>query len=233
MANMLLVPVRTSRQGVTLNVGKLKPDYQDETSTVEMHAEDMARLGLQKGDHVRLRAANGNAILVKCKVQKGEGASPGLMFIAYGPNSSVLMEADTAGTGMPLSKHLAVEVEGPLGPDGERVAPGMGATLPHSFGVAPSGPLNSAQANALNGLLASALNPVQAAWLSGYFAALSGGQALAVGGSAGPDMPGPRIRRPTRTCTFLPSGRWKQRRAWMRRSRQARIRACWAGFRWR
>jgi formylmethanofuran dehydrogenase subunit D len=31
--------------------------------------------------------------------------------VAYGPKSSELMTGDTAGTGMPLSKHLAVEVE--------------------------------------------------------------------------------------------------------------------------
>ena len=125
MASLLLVPVRTNRQGISLNVGKLKADYQDETSTVEMHVEDMARLGLQKGDKVRLRAQNGNQVVVKCKALKGESASPGMMFIAYGPTSSQLMEEDTAGTGMPLSKHLPVEVEGPLGADGNVVTPAM------------------------------------------------------------------------------------------------------------
>jgi formylmethanofuran dehydrogenase subunit D len=35
----------------------------------------------------------------------------GVMFIAYGPHSSRLMGADTAGSGMPMSKSLDVEVE--------------------------------------------------------------------------------------------------------------------------
>ncbi|HLF96732.1 MAG TPA: assimilatory sulfite reductase (NADPH) flavoprotein subunit [Methylococcaceae bacterium] len=167
MANLLLVPVRTSRQGTSLNAGKLKADYQDETSTVEMHAEDMARLGLQKGDKIRLRAANGNEAVVKCKAIKGDDATPGLMFMAYGPNSSQLMDEDTGGTGMPLSKHLPVEVEGPLEREG-------GIQPPAALS---SSPLSPAQAGFLSSLLTSALSPVQAAWLSGYFAAMSGGAA--------------------------------------------------------
>ena len=180
MANMLLVPVRTNRQGISLNTGKLKADYQDETSTVEIHVEDMARLGLQKGDKIRLRAQNGNEVIVKCKALKGEQASPGMMFIAYGPTSSQLMEEDTAGTGMPLSKHLSVEVEGPLGADGNVAAPtlSLAGMTPGTAFASPS-PLTPAQANFFNSLTATPLSQVQAAWLSGYFAALSGGQAVA------------------------------------------------------
>lgn len=187
MANtMILVPVRTSRQGTSLNAGKLKADYQDETSTVEIHAQDMARLGLQKGDKIRLRANNGSETIVKCKARKGEDASPGLMFIAYGPTSSQLMDDDTAGTGMPLSKHLEVEVEGPLGADGNVIA--MVASLPGTgqAGIAP-GLFSLEQAAFLNSLLSSSLSPTQAAWLSGYFAAASGQPGFAlqpVGASA-------------------------------------------------
>ncbi|HWO99973.1 MAG TPA: assimilatory sulfite reductase (NADPH) flavoprotein subunit [Methylococcus sp.] len=181
MASLLLVPVRTSRQGVSLNVGKLKAEYQDETSTVEMHPDDMARLGIKKGDKVRLRAANGNAIVVQCKAQKGAEATPGLMFIAYGPNSSQLMDEDTAATGMPLSKHLAVEVEGPLDAEGHPLSPA--ATLPGGLAapMAPT-PLTEAQVGWLQALVASSLSPMQAAWLSGYFAALSGGVAPSAAG---------------------------------------------------
>jgi sulfite reductase (NADPH) flavoprotein alpha-component len=183
MTSMLLVPVRTSRQGVSLNIGKLKAEYQDETSTVEMHADDMAKLGLQKGDKIRLRAPNGNAITVKCKAQKGADATPGLMFIAYGPNSSVLMDEDTAATGMPLSKHLSVEVEGPLDAEGNVVAPTLGlpAGMAPGAAFASPNPLNELQASFLGSLVSSSLTPLQAAWLSGYFAAMSGGLAAAGG----------------------------------------------------
>jgi formylmethanofuran dehydrogenase subunit D len=34
-----------------------------------------------------------------------------VLFIAYGPSTTQLMDSDTAGSGMPLSKHIVVEVE--------------------------------------------------------------------------------------------------------------------------
>ena len=46
--SLLLVPVRTNRQGTSLNAGKLKKEYIDETATVELHSDDMARLGLRR-----------------------------------------------------------------------------------------------------------------------------------------------------------------------------------------
>lgn len=184
MAQFLLVPVRTSRQGMSLNAGKLKADYQDETTTVEIHPEDMASVGLKKGDMLRLRAENGHSIVVKCKPQKGEGASPGMMFIAYGPSSSVLMEADTAGTGMPLSKHISVELEGPLDANGQVLS--SSPLVSENIGKMAAGnaftplpyPLDEWQTNLFRSLTSSSLTPLQAAWLSGYFAALGsrGGQ---------------------------------------------------------
>ena len=112
---MVLVPGRSNKQGTSLNAGKLKDEYREVTSTVEMNADDMARLGLKTGDQVRLRNVIGE-IVVTCKERKAKDLPAGLMFIAYGPLSSQLMDGDTAGTGMPLSKHLEVQVEGPLPP---------------------------------------------------------------------------------------------------------------------
>jgi formylmethanofuran dehydrogenase subunit D len=39
-----------------------------------------------------------------------------MLFMAYGPASSQLMESDTAGSGMPLSKNLEVRVDRVAGP---------------------------------------------------------------------------------------------------------------------
>jgi len=169
---MLLIPVRTSRQGTSLNAGKLKADYQDETSTIEIHNEDMMRLGLKKGDQVRMSSTNGAECVVNCKAQKGTGAAPGLIFMAYGPISSRFMEADTAGTGMPISKQMEIFIEGPLSEDGTvlSVVPdlsGAGTDLATS-------PLSPQQVGYLTSLSSSQLNSTQAVWLSGYFAALSG-----------------------------------------------------------
>ncbi len=109
-AIMILIPGRSSKQGTSLNKGKLKEEYLEVTSTVEMNQEDMKKLGLSDGDQVRLSNNIGEAI-VRCKGRKPEDLPSGVLFIAYGPCSSQLMASDTAGSGMPLSKHMEVQVE--------------------------------------------------------------------------------------------------------------------------
>ena len=180
---MLLIPVRTSRQGISLNAGKLKAEYQDETSTIEIHNEDMTRLGLKKGDKVRMSSSNGADCIVNCKAQKGAGAAPGLIFMAYGPVSSQFMEADTAGSGMPISKQMEITIEGPLAEDGT-VLPAISVDSVGAGANLASSPLSPQQVGFLNSLSSSQLNPTQAVWLSGYFAALSvagGGSSVAAG----------------------------------------------------
>ena len=106
---MLLIAGRSSKQGTSLNIGKLKDEYRLVTSTVEMNALDMARLGLKDGDKVRLRSPNGETV-AQCKSRKPEDLPAGMLFMAYGPPSGQLMAGETAGTGMPISKNLTVEV---------------------------------------------------------------------------------------------------------------------------
>jgi formylmethanofuran dehydrogenase subunit D len=106
----ILIPGRTSRQGTTLNEGKFTKSYVEETGTVQMSPEDMARLGLQAGDRVLLRSEQGEAVIV-CQAAKAGELPPGLLFLPYGDASSWLMGGDTHGTGMPNSKGIDVEVE--------------------------------------------------------------------------------------------------------------------------
>ena len=107
---MILIAGRSSKQGTSLNAGKLKAEYREVTTTLEMNLDDMARLGLTDGDKVRLRTEAGQAI-VRCKGRPAKDLPAGLLFMAYGPPSSQLMGSDTAGSGMPLSKNLEVELE--------------------------------------------------------------------------------------------------------------------------
>lgn len=106
---MILIAGRSSKQGTSLNEGKLKEPYIEITTTVEINVEDMARLGLRDGDKVRLRTELGETV-VRCKGRKTQDLPAGLLFMAYGPSSSKLMGGDTAGTGMPISKNIEVEV---------------------------------------------------------------------------------------------------------------------------
>jgi len=107
---MVLIAGRTSKQGTSLNAGKLKDEYREVTSTAEMNTDDMGRLGLKEGDEVRLRTAEGE-VVVRCAARDAEDLPSGMIFIAYGPPSSRLMGSDTALSGMPISKNFEVEVE--------------------------------------------------------------------------------------------------------------------------
>ena len=107
---MTLIAGRTSKQGTSLSAGKLKDEYLGVTSTLEMNADDMVRLGLKDGDSVRLSTSVGETV-VQCKGRKVTDLPLGMLFIPYGPPSSQLMGSDTAGSGMPLSKNFAVQVE--------------------------------------------------------------------------------------------------------------------------
>jgi formylmethanofuran dehydrogenase subunit D len=107
---MTLIGGRSSKQGTALCAGKLGEEYLDVTTIVEMNAEDMARLGLQADSKVRLRTKAGETV-VRCKSRETKDLPRGILFMAYGPASSQLMAGDTAGSGMPISKNLEVEVE--------------------------------------------------------------------------------------------------------------------------
>ena len=107
---MLLIPGRTTKQGTSLNAGKLKEEYLTITSTIEMNEDDMKSLKLEKGDAVRLTSAVGE-VVVRCAPKKAADLPSGIIFMAYGPSSSELMSSDTAGSGMPLSKQIEVGVE--------------------------------------------------------------------------------------------------------------------------
>lgn len=106
----ILIPGRTSRQGTTLNEGKFTADYLQETGTLLMAPEDVARLGLKPGDRVRLRTAQGQ-VEVPCQPAKAGELPSGVLFIPYGNISSLLMGGNTHGTGMPDSKGFDVELE--------------------------------------------------------------------------------------------------------------------------
>ncbi|MCS7168574.1 MAG: molybdopterin dinucleotide binding domain-containing protein [Gemmatales bacterium] len=106
----ILIAGRTTRQGTSLNESKFGSEYLDETQTLYMNVEDLAQLGLQPGQLVRLRSVWG-AAEVRVQPDKRGELPRGVVFLAYGDASSRLMGADTHGTGMPDSKGIEVVVE--------------------------------------------------------------------------------------------------------------------------
>ena len=105
----ILIPGRTSKQGVGINEGKFEATYQDEINHLHVAPEDMDRLELDEGDFVCLKAENAEVEVAVRRAKKNE-LPPGLLFIPYGDISSRLMAADTHGSGMPTSKGIDVEL---------------------------------------------------------------------------------------------------------------------------
>ena len=106
----ILIPGRTSKQGVGISEGKFGATYRGEIEVLQVAPEDMQRLGLNPGDRVRMTSEHGQVEVAVTKA-KGDELPPGILFIAYGDLSSRLMGGDTHGTGMPTSKGLDVELE--------------------------------------------------------------------------------------------------------------------------
>ena len=103
----LLIPGRTSKQGTALNEGKYTAGYKEETGAVQMAEEDMQRLGIEEGQHVRIWNDVGE-INVPIKKAKGDELPAGMLFISYGDKSCRLMSSETHGSGMPDSKCMDV-----------------------------------------------------------------------------------------------------------------------------
>src|SRR5262245_4946442 len=90
----ILSPGRTSKQGQQINISKDSPEYLAIVSTLTMHPDDMAELGVVSGVSVRVRTEQGEAVF-QCK----EGKIPrGMLFVPYGPPTCRLMGGDTDGT---------------------------------------------------------------------------------------------------------------------------------------
>ena len=106
----ILIPGRTSRQGVGISEGKFESSYQEEIQSLQMAPTDMQRLDLKKGDRVRLTSEDGQIEVCIIPARTDELPS-GLLFIAYGDLSSRLMGGDTHGSGMPTSKGIDVQLE--------------------------------------------------------------------------------------------------------------------------
>lgn len=103
----ILTPIRTSKQGQQVNVGKDRAEYDAMVTTLTANPADLRAIGVADGGTVRVRTEFGEATF-RCK----EGKVPeGILFVPYGPPTCRLMGGDTDGTGMPTSKGWEVEVE--------------------------------------------------------------------------------------------------------------------------
>jgi len=113
---MLILTGRTIDQGCRKEIGKVSREYFEAVAVCEMNEEDMKRLGVKDGDHVKVTTRFGSVVLI-AKSLKRIGSS-GIAFIPYGLWANQVMGSETDGTGMPLLKGVPAEVE----PTKERVS---------------------------------------------------------------------------------------------------------------
>lgn len=106
-ATLILITGRSTEQGTGISTGKSQAGYQEATTVVDLSPADMARLGLNEGDNVKLRTRYGEAT-VKCRQAK---LPEGVGFMAFGPATSRLIGGETHASGMPDTKGFEVELE--------------------------------------------------------------------------------------------------------------------------
>jgi formylmethanofuran dehydrogenase subunit D len=103
----LLTSGRTLKQGRTMELGKLGPEYLQEVGICEMDKVTMEALGLEEGDAVRVETIHGS-VIVKSKIDRR--AEPGVVFIPCGPYANAVTGPDTEGTGMPGFKSVSAQL---------------------------------------------------------------------------------------------------------------------------
>lgn len=104
-----LLTGRTIEQGVGKEQGKSSPLYFEACSMVYMDGDDMKKLGVKNGGNVLVTTADGSVVLRAVKYPRA--ATPGLIYIPYGPWANAVCSNATTSIGMPSFKGTPAEVE--------------------------------------------------------------------------------------------------------------------------
>ena len=105
----MLITVRTAKQGAAMEKGKFCEEYVREIATLNLCAEDLARLSPGE-DGRALLCSNEDAVVVTCREAKGPR---GVFFLPLGPVANRLIGAETHGTGVPDYKGIPVTLRPP------------------------------------------------------------------------------------------------------------------------
>jgi formylmethanofuran dehydrogenase subunit D len=104
-----LLSGRTIEQGVGKEYGKASHEYYDACSMVYMDADDMKKLGVKNNTNVQVTTPIGSVILKAVKYPRS--ATPGLIYIPYGPWANAVCSDATTSIGMPSFKGTPADVE--------------------------------------------------------------------------------------------------------------------------
>ncbi len=103
----VLITGRTDKQGETLEIGKTSKEYFEHLSTVQMNQQDMSEINVKEGDTVKVETEYGS-VAVKCKASRE--VDRGIIFMPYGPWTSLISPVDTEGISMPSFKGIKAKV---------------------------------------------------------------------------------------------------------------------------
>ncbi len=103
---IILLSGRTTKQGVTAEIGKTSDDYLQSVAVIQLNPKAMDQLGIKDGDTVEVQTQHGACVVKsqKADIEENKG------FIPYGPWANLVIGTDTQGTGMPDSKGVEAEV---------------------------------------------------------------------------------------------------------------------------
>ncbi len=123
-----LLTGRTIEQGVGKEKGKSSKEYFEACSMCYMDSDDMRKLGLKNNTNILVSTVNGSVVLKAVKYPRG--ATPGLIYIPYGPWANAICSDRTTSIGMPSFKGTPAEVE----PAPDKIVLSMEELLKSEFG---------------------------------------------------------------------------------------------------
>ena len=104
-----LLTGRTIEQGVGKERGKGSKEYFEAVSMCYMDAGDMKKLGIKNNTNIVVSTENGSVVVKAVKYPRA--ATPGIIYIPYGPWANVICSNKTSSIGMPSFKGTPAEVE--------------------------------------------------------------------------------------------------------------------------
>ncbi|MEM4311785.1 MAG: molybdopterin dinucleotide binding domain-containing protein [Nitrososphaerales archaeon] len=106
---VLLITGRSMRQGVGKESGKASQKYFESVAFCEIHPKDLEKLGIKPGANVKVSTKSGSIVVKAMPASTID--EEGKIFIPYGPYVSLLVDAETASSGMPTFKGLEAYIE--------------------------------------------------------------------------------------------------------------------------
>ena len=105
---ILITTYRDIFQVEALEGDRFGDDYKKLSAVISMSKNDMQKMGLKSGDHVKLSNNDGSVIVEVKESKKNEPG--GLAFMINSPWSNCLISDQTDGKGIPEFKHITAKI---------------------------------------------------------------------------------------------------------------------------